>query len=99
MAIVHIAMEADDRAMIENRTFEEDIIRGPAVLAPLTGTTLEGITFDEPPEHVLLELPKNTVQVGFIGLRNVTFRDCRFQIIGIAGDPDLIRQFGVQSNG
>ncbi len=88
--IVNIANETDTRGWIEHREFERAIILGPAVIVPLENVSFVSNEFAADLETLFIELPEDRGVVGMIGLRDVTFRDCRFENIGIAGTPESI---------
>src|ERR1017187_7348708 len=91
--IITLADEASAAGWVEDREFDRAIILGPAVILPaekvgFIRTALSGI-----PESLFIEIPEGKPVQGVIGLRNVTFTDCRFQDIAIIGTPDAIREF------
>lgn len=91
--VVQIADEANRRSMIENARWEGAIIMGPAVLAPLEDVTITNSSFGAPPEALFIEIPENRVVIGIIGLKNVSFDDCEFRNVAIAGTPESIATF------
>jgi hypothetical protein len=93
--IVHIAQEAAGRrpSIIEHREYKDALIEGPAVLVPLEEVSFIHSSFDGDPESVFLEVPEGKTVLGVIGLRRVTFTNCEFRNIAIAGTKDAIDQF------
>jgi hypothetical protein len=92
MRKVKIATMADKQGYIADQVFEDVEIVGPAVLAPAGRFDIERCTFPGPIERFAWVAPVNPI-MGPIGIRNCTFRDCRFHsTIGIAGDEEFIRR-------
>jgi len=80
-------------SLIENETFENALIVGPAVLAPLERVTIEGCLFDGTPESIFIEVPEGRRVLGVIGLRNTAFRKCEFRNIAILGTAKSVKGF------
>lgn len=91
--IVEIAGEANRRSIIENAEWNGAIIVGPAVLAPLENVSFLNSTFDADADSLFIEVPEGRGIVGVIGLKNVTFNDCEFRNVGVAGTPASITKF------
>jgi len=91
--VVRIANEADRHSLIENARWEGAIIMGPAVIAPLNDVTITNSNWGAPTEALFIEIDEDRPVVGLIGLKNVTFNDCEFRNIAIAGTPDSIADF------
>ncbi len=85
--------------MLEDRTWKGAVIVGPAVLAPLDHVTFANSSFDGDPESLFINLEDGRKYIGLIGLKNVTFDDCEFRNIGIAGTADSIEAFRTGLNG
>jgi hypothetical protein len=93
MDVVRIVDKAGLDSAIENALFENSLIVGPAVLAPLDRVTIQDCRFDGPPETIFIEVPEGRKVMGVIGLRNTTFRKCEFRNIAIMGTPKAVREF------
>ena len=94
MEVVQIAALADENGLVENRTFEDVEIRGPAMLAPAgPGIAFEDCRFEGPVE-ALLHSTEKEVLIGPVGIREVAFRRCIFRNVGIIGPSDFIEEFG-----
>lgn len=93
---VRIVDLVDDNGLIEKRTFEDQIILGPAVLVPIEDVTLDSNTFVVKPESLFIEFPEGTPIGGGIGLKHVTFRRCEFHNIAIAGSSETITPLRAQ---
>lgn len=80
---------------LEGYTFLNCQINGPAVLAFLDAVRFQHNSFDTPDwDAVLWEvLPSRPRVIGAIGVTNCNFDGCRLTHIGIAGPPELLRQF------
>jgi hypothetical protein len=87
------ASEANRRWFVEDREWNGAIILGPAVVIPFENVQIISSNFDVPPEILFVELPLDRPVVGFVGLRNVTFRDCQFQGVGFAAPAEVIASF------
>lgn len=89
--------------VLRDVTFMNCEVVGPAVLAPLDGTTISGCSFDTEGESQLFWLVPSTRRsvIGAIGLLRVGFYSCRFRRIGLAVPEDRLadfrRGFGFQS--
>lgn len=95
MEVVRIADLADDStSMITHRRFTGVEIRGPAVLAPLSGVGIVGCSFDSDFESILIVVPDGSRKVGVIGLEQVSFVQCRFRNVALLGTDDLAQMFG-----
>lgn len=82
--IARLTDEADAESWVIDRTFEDSLILGPAVV------TLEEVVFIRcafvgPADSMLIEIPAGQRVQGIVGLRNVTFTDCVFQDIAFLG--------------
>lgn len=91
--VVRLADMAVARPFVQGLVFENCMILGPAVVAMLNGGTLEGCSFDSPPEALLWEVPADTTKIGAIGLDDCTFVNCHFQGVGFAGTPEFAEKF------
>jgi hypothetical protein len=91
--VVQIAQEANPRSLIENRHWDGALILGPAIVAPLNDVQITNSSFNAPPEALFVEVEEHRPIVGFVGLRNVSFNDCVFQNVGIAGTREAIETF------
>jgi len=89
---IRLADDADEQGLIEDRTYEDAVILGPAMLVPVGEVTLDSNEFLADPKGLFIEFPEGAPIQGGIGLRNVTFRRCEFRNVAIAGPPQLIAQ-------
>ena len=93
-ASVRIVNLAESSDVLEGFDFNDCDIVGPAVLAVLDHVTMTHNSFDGDMESVLWEVPRTRTRVlGAIGIRNCTFRDCRFHRIGLAGTAEFVVAF------
>ena len=77
-----------EQPVIENQTFEDKDIRGPAVLLPLDGGCgFDKCNFRGSQEEIFLEVPKGKAQLGVIGMRSVKFVRCDLSGIGLVATP------------
>ena len=90
MQVVRIADEVSVNGVIENRQFENALIVGPAVLAPLEGAAITDCTFDATPSSLFIEVPGGRTVLGVVGLRNTSFTRCEFRSIGLIGTREMI---------
>lgn len=93
MDVIRIIDRAGINSAIENQTFENALIVGPAVLAPILNTTIADCTFDGDPDSIFIEVAENRRVTGIIGLVNTTFRKCEFRNIAIMGTRKAIAEF------
>lgn len=91
--IIRIVDKAGVDSLIENARFENALIVGPAVLAPLDHVTIANCRFDGDPDTLLIEVDEGRRVVGVIGLRNVTFERCEFRNVGLIGTHQNVAQF------
>jgi hypothetical protein len=77
--------------IISDRTIEDCEIRGPSIIAPLQGVTMNECGFDGDPDSVFIEVPEGRI-VGAVGLKDCVFRRCQFKQIGIIGASTVIRK-------
>jgi hypothetical protein len=91
---VRIADFAVTEDVVTNHRFENCVIIGPAVVAPLESTSFVNSGFEAPPDAILWELPPGrTLVIGAIGLVNCEFDRCKFTRIGLAGPKEFIDYF------
>lgn len=80
--------------MIIGKEFENVELLGPAIVVPLDSFIFDSCTFDGTFETTFRAVPPGTRLNGVIGLRQVTFRGCRFRRVGLWAIPPVIDQFG-----
>lgn len=88
--VIRLAEIADRRSLIENADFEDCEIHGPAVALPLAGGEISGCSFDGPVDAVFWEIAPERSYVGVIGMKNVSFRGCRFRNVGFVGTAEFV---------
>jgi hypothetical protein len=93
MDVIRIIDKVGLNSAIENATFENALIVGPAVLAPITHTTIADCMFDGDPDSIFIEVPEGRRVTGIVGLINTTFRKCEFRNIAIMGTREAIAEF------
>lgn len=78
---------------IQDKTFTECLIEGPAVMAVMNGTSFDtcnmGVASD--PRTLLLQ-PMGDMIAGVVGVANCRFVRCRFVQVGFTGAPEMLRQ-------
>ena len=78
---------------IEDKTFTDCVIEGPAVVAVMNGTLFDacamGATTDV---RTLLYRPVGDKMAGVIGLSRCRFVRCRFVQVGFTGSEDLLAE-------
>jgi hypothetical protein len=78
---------------IENMTFINCQLYGPAVLFPDPDSSLNNPMFDAPsPDQVIWSIPSDQPKMGGISAISCIFEDCRFSLIGIAMTPEMAAQ-------
>jgi hypothetical protein len=93
MEVVKLADVMKPNFMVEDEHFENALIVGPAIIAPLGENTFANCTFEGSPDSIFYEVPPERVLVGVVGIRNVTFDGCRLSGIGIIGTSDSLKAF------
>lgn len=88
MDIVRLVDRAGIDSLIDGQRFENALIVGPAVIAPLENVTVSNSSFDAPPEALFIEIAPGRRVVGVIGIRNTTFNRCEFRNVGIIAPPE-----------
>jgi len=88
--IIRLVDRVGADSLISNGLFENVVLVGPAVIAPLENVRLQECSFDAPPDVLFIEVPEGKQVVGVIGIRNSTFRKCEFRNIAIIGASDAI---------
>ena len=81
------------KTFIEDKTFTECLIEGPAVMAVMNGTTFDGCNMGVAgnPRTLLLQ-PLGDMIAGVVGMSNCRFVRCRFVQVGFTGSPELLKQ-------
>ncbi|WP_419756094.1 hypothetical protein [Brevundimonas sp.] len=81
------------KTFIEDKTFTECLIEGPAVMAIMNGTTFDGCNMGVAgnPRTLLLQ-PLGDMIAGVVGMSNCRFVRCRFVQVGFTGSPELLQQ-------
>ncbi len=84
----------NNRAMIEGITFTGCRIEGPAVMLVLDGTTFEATNFGESKGDIgnLVLRPTRKMAIGTIPVRNCTFVNCEFYMLGFTGNDAILDQ-------
>lgn len=89
--VVRLTDLAVTQEILDGLTFENCLILGPAVVAPMGETVIEGSTFHGTAEGMYWPVsPDRGVVIGAIGLNNCKFTRCRFERVGFAGPPELL---------
>lgn len=78
---------------IEDRTFTDCTIKGPALMLVLEGVFFDSTDFGPTGGDMrnMLFQPLGTVGIGAIPVRNCTFTRCQFETIGITGNEALLK--------
>ena len=81
------------KTFIEDKTFTECLIEGPAVMAVMNGTTFDGCNMGVAgnPRTLLLQ-PLGDMIAGVVGMSNCRIVRCRFVQVGFTGWPELLKQ-------
>lgn len=78
--------------IIEGYQFSNCRLIGPAVIALLEDVTITHCTWGTPNlEAMFWEVPptRGDLVVGAIGVRDCLFSNCQFEMIGVAGPPEM----------
>ncbi|WP_426022193.1 hypothetical protein [Brevundimonas sp. PWP3-1b1] len=87
---------AAGQSLIENRTFTDCRIEGPAVLLAAGGCEFDACDMGYSGGDIrnLLLAPVGPEKViGAIGFRNCAFRRCKFFAVGFTGAPEFLKNF------
>ena len=89
--VVRIADLTLNTSMLDGYQFSNCRIIGPAVLVLLDDVSIIGCTWDAPGLDALFwEVPsERQVVMGAVGVARCQFSNCTFELIGIAGPPEL----------
>ena len=91
MALEHLRQ---GRVFIENKTFTDCVIEGPAVVLMGDGVAMDGCHMGVASDPAMLLLrPVGKTVNGVIGFKNCRFIRCRFAQIGFVGDDRFIEEF------
>jgi hypothetical protein len=92
--VVRIAELTVNTSTIEGYEFSNCRVIGPAILAFLGGVTVSHCTWDAPGlDAIFWEVPRTReFVVGIVGVVDCTFSNCHFELIGIAGPPEMRSQ-------
>ncbi|HSH60795.1 MAG TPA: hypothetical protein VK988_14395 [Acidimicrobiales bacterium] len=93
MKVVRLADEVDVLGYIQEREYEDALLVGPAILAPIERIAMAQTIFEGPPDSLFIEVEEGQRIVGAIGLVGVTFRRCRFDNVGVMGTAETIAFF------
>jgi hypothetical protein len=89
--IADLVRATDKAPIIHDRTFEDCDIYGPAVIAPLMGTTLTGNSLSaSSADEAFIELSPGREIYGVIGLERCSVRGCRLFKMSLAGDQESV---------
>ena len=72
--------------VVQDRTFDDCLICGPAVVAAQEYTNLRYPTWNSPRGDLWYQIDDAKERAGMIVLRNCTFNRCTLHDIGVAGD-------------
>jgi hypothetical protein len=86
-------LEAGRGVVIEDRTFRDCIIEGPAVLLPVDACNFDNCDFGSTSGDIrnLILRPEGARVTGAIAMTRCLFFDCRFVAIGFTGHDNFIR--------
>lgn len=92
--VVRIAALTVTSPWLENLTFINCQIIGPAVLAFVSDVDLRDSSFEGDLSSIFWEIsPDRPTVMGVVGVRNVAFSRCSFRAIGFAGPPEMRNLF------
>lgn len=93
MEVTRIADVVGIDSTVRDATFENTLLVGPAVLAPIGNVTISDCSFGgDPgaPDALFIEVPEGKRVMGVVALVNVTFRRCRFENVALLATRDNI---------
>ena len=77
-------------SIIDGKTIENTLVVGPAVVALIDSVTMDAVQFSGDPESTFITVPEGKRAQGIVGIRNSTFRNCRFQNISFIGTQEVV---------
>lgn len=82
------------KAIVEDITFTGCRIEGPSVMLVLDGTYFDRTNFGEAKGNIanLVLRPAGTMAIGAIPVKNCTFVDCEFFMLGFTGNEAILNQ-------
>ncbi|AZH79446.1 hypothetical protein CSX12_13865 [Microbacterium sp. Y-01] len=93
--VVRLADLAVTSDTIEGVTFRDCLVLGPAIVIPMSETSITNGVFTGDPEALFWELnPARELVIGAIGLVSCEFDGCRFERVGFAGGVDVLHALG-----
>lgn len=84
-----VDLPTGENVSLQNMVFEDCLLQGPAVLWSHDENLLDGCLINPEMFWAVRHL---VFGVGAIGLRNITFRRCRFKEVGIVVSTDALQQ-------
>lgn len=98
--VVRLADLATASPVITNQVFENCLIVGPAVIAPIDGGfTLQGCDLGGSEDALLWDVSDRPHLIGAIGLVDCHFIGCRFENVGLAGSTAFLDRIRVDVMG
>jgi hypothetical protein len=73
----------DGQGIVRGKRFEHCVIKGPGLIAVLTGTNLVGLKFQGSADSLVWVAPQGPV-IGAVGLEYCQFLDCRIERVAVA---------------
>jgi hypothetical protein len=74
----------EQNLFLRDKSFEDCVLAGPALLAPFRDVTFDHCGFGGDPESIVWTIPNPKFVVGAIGIERCTFRRCTFEAVGLA---------------
>jgi len=87
-------IQAGGQAVLEDRTFTDCHIEGPAVMLVLEGVHFDSTNFGSTGgdlRNMLFRPLSGAMAIGAIPVRNCTFTNCQFISLGITGNDGLLQ--------
>ena len=86
------SMQAGGGAVLDGRTFTDCAIEGPALMLVLENVHFDRTNFGPTGGDIrnMLFRPMGEMGIGAVAVRNCTFTNCRFQMLGITGNDQLL---------
>ena len=93
LAELHRAnMQAGGGGVLDGRTFTDCTIEGPALMLVLENVNFDRTNFGPTGGDMrnMLFRPLGEMGIGAVPVRNCTFTNCRFHMLGITGNDELL---------
>jgi hypothetical protein len=83
----------DEQYEVKGKTFEDCVIFGPALIAFVPPGNISDCTWRGDPDSLFIEVVPKERAIGIVGIKDCTFRRCRFVGIGMIGPKEAVEHW------